>query len=53
MNSDFWKKAPGFHNGLAGWGMSLLTELDGDGSWFSLFPDDIFSKADNDPSLHV
>lgn len=26
------------HNGLAGWGMSFLTELDGDDSWFSLFP---------------
>jgi hypothetical protein len=35
----------GCENGLAGLGLSLLTELDGDDSWISLFPDDfIFSK---------
>ena len=28
----------GFQNGLAGLGVSILTELDGDDSWISLFP---------------
>ena len=37
---DFWNKEPGLQNGLAGWGLSLLTELDGDDSWFSLLPND-------------
>ena len=29
----------GIQNGLAGLGMTLITELDGDNSWCSLFPD--------------
>jgi len=37
----FFGNDMGTENGLAGWGMSLLTELDGDDSWFSLFPNDI------------
>ena len=31
----------GFQNGLAGLGISLLSELDGDDSWISLFPNDL------------
>ena len=31
----------GFKNGLAGLGINLLTELDGDDSWMSLFPNDL------------
>ena len=31
-------KELGLQNGLAGWGLSLLTELDGDDSWTSLLP---------------
>jgi len=38
-NNVFWNKEMGLYDGLAGWGMSLLTELDGDNSWFSLLPD--------------
>jgi hypothetical protein len=35
----------GYEDGLAGLGLSLLTELDGNDSWISLFPNDfIFSK---------
>lgn len=30
----------GFQNGLTGLGLSLLTELDGDDSWISLFPNE-------------
>lgn len=30
----------GIHNGLTGLGLALLTELDGDASWISLFPDE-------------
>ena len=37
--NKFWNKEIGFQDGLAGWGMTLLTELDGDKSWFSLFPE--------------
>lgn len=37
----FWNQAMGLQDGLAGWGLSLLTELDGDDSWFSLLPNDI------------
>ena len=37
---DFWNKDIGFQNGLIGWGLSLLTELDGDDSWTSLIPND-------------
>jgi len=45
MEKDsFWTKDMGLQNGLTGWGMSLLTELDGDNSWFSLFPEDIVEK---------
>ena len=40
-NNDFWNKDMGFQDGLAGWGMSLLTELDGDNSWFLLLPNEI------------
>jgi len=39
--SDFWSKDMGLKNGLAGWGLSLLTELDDDDSWFLLFPNDL------------
>ena len=39
-NNDFWRKDMGIMYGLAGWGISLLTELDGDNSWFPLFPND-------------
>ena len=38
--NDFWNKDMGLKDGLAGWGMSLMTELDGDNSWFSLLQDD-------------
>jgi len=38
--NEFWNKDLGLQDGLAGWGMSLLTELDDDDSWFSLFPDE-------------
>jgi hypothetical protein len=31
----------GIQNGLAGLGMTLITELDGNDSWCSLFPDDL------------
>ena len=31
----------GIHNGLAGLGLSLLTELDGDDTWISLFPNEL------------
>ena len=40
-NKDFWNKNRGIQDGLAGWGLSLLTILDGDNSWFLLFPDKI------------
>ena len=40
IKNDFWTKETGLQNGLAGWGMSLLTELDGDNSWISLLPYD-------------
>ena len=39
--NDFWSKDMGLKNGLSGWGLSLLTELDGDNSWFSLLPNDL------------
>ena len=32
----FWNQELGLQNGLAGWGLSLLTELDGNDSWISL-----------------
>ena len=38
-NNAFWNKGLGLQNGLAGWGISLLTELDGDDSWLLLLPD--------------
>ena len=34
--NDFSDNSPGLQNGLAGWGLSLLTELEGDDSWISL-----------------
>ena len=37
---DFWNKDMGLQDGLAGWGMSFLTELDSDDSWFLLLPND-------------
>ena len=44
LKNDFWNKDMGLQNGLAGWGISLLTELDGDDSWFSLFPNDLIPE---------
>lgn len=41
--NNFWTNGPGLQDGLAGWGMSLLTGLDGDDSWFSLFPNDLIT----------
>jgi len=35
----------GIESGLAGLGLALLTELDGDDSWTSLFPNDLFQSA--------
>ena len=32
----------GMYNGLAGLGLSLITELDGDDSWLSLLPNDLY-----------
>ena len=36
----------GLQTGLAGVGMSLMTESDGNDRWFSLFPDDLARKKD-------
>ena len=52
LNSVFWKKEPGLQNGLAGWGMSLLNELDGDDSWFALFPNDSFQSTNKLTTNH-
>jgi len=41
--NDFWRKDMGLQDGLAGWGLTLLTELDGDDSWFSLLIDDFYT----------
>ena len=49
--NDFSDKAPILQNGLAGWGMSLLTELDGDDSWISLLTNN-FTTSNNE-SLSV
>ena len=38
---EFWSKDLGLQNGLAGWGLSLLTELDGDDSWILLLQNDL------------
>lgn len=38
--NNFWGKEIGIQDGLAGWGMFLLTELDDDDSWLLLFPED-------------
>ena len=38
----------GLHKGLAGFGMALMTQLDGDDSWISLFPNDLIPKQ-NEP----
>ena len=43
----------GIQNGLAGLGLTLMTESDGDDSWMTLFSGDRFSKTDNYPSLRV
>jgi len=45
--NNFWYNELGLQNGLAGWGLSLLTELDEDDSWFSLFPNDFCSTPTN------
>lgn len=44
-SNSFWGNNMGLYNGLAGWGLSLLTELDGNNSWFSLFPNEIIIKV--------
>ena len=36
----------GLQNGLAGFGMALMTEIDGDDSWISLFPNDLIPNKD-------
>jgi len=36
----------GLQNGLAGFGMALMTQLDGDDSWISLLPDDLIQQKD-------
>ena len=38
----------GLQNGLAGFGMALMTKLDGDDSWLSLLPNDII-QLKNEP----
>ena len=38
----------GLQNGLAGFGMALMTELDGDDSWISLLPNDLI-QLKNEP----
>jgi len=48
VKNDFWGKEMGIQHGLAGWGLALLTELDGDKSWFSLFPNYFSSTYYND-----
>ena len=48
--NDFWNKDMGFLNGLTGWGLFLLTELNGDDSWTSLIPNNnIPSKNESLP----
>ena len=36
----------GLLNGLAGFGMALMTQIDGDDSWISLLPNDLIQKKD-------
>ena len=36
----------GLQNGLAGFGMALMTQLDGDDSWISLLPNDLIQQQD-------
>jgi len=36
--NSFWGKDMSLQTGLAGWGLSLLTGLDNDDSWFKLLP---------------
>ena len=36
--NNFWNEDLGLQDGLAGWGLSLLTEIDGDDTWFQLLP---------------
>ena len=36
----------GIQNGLAGWGLSLLTELEGYDLWIALFPNDLIPTKD-------
>jgi len=49
--NNFWGKDMGLQNGLAGWGMSLLTELNDDDSWTSLLPDDFYNSKDESISV--
>jgi len=46
-HNNFWNKDLGILNGIAGWGMSLLTELDGNDSWYLLFPNDFILFNEN------
>ena len=48
-NKEFIIEKPfelGFLNGLAGFGMALMTQLDGDDSWISLLPNDLIQQKD-------
>jgi len=47
----FLGKDMGLDNGLAGWGMSLLTEIDDDNSWISLFPNDFIPSKNESLSV--
>lgn len=47
----FWNTSVGYQNRLAGWGLNLLTELDGDDSWISLFPNDFILKENESLSV--
>lgn len=38
VNDNLWRTNLGLLNGLAGWGLSLLTDLDRDDSWYFLLP---------------
>jgi len=39
----FWSQDASLQDGLAGWGLSLLTELTGNNSWYSLFPNKLIN----------
>lgn len=47
LNKDLNKLELGVENGLAGMGLSLITELTGDSSWTSLFPDDYIQTVNS------